>query len=117
MKFIKKIGESITKKGRSMDNINDSNPSYMDEFKHSVDLFERSFKAYQDSKLDNQKLVFKDVMDRASHVMQETAPKCLSPSGQKQLDTLQKHYHDFIAHPNSQVSKAIQNDINSLKNT
>lgn len=100
-----------------MDNVNNPNPSYMDEFKHSVDLFERSFKAYQESKLENQKLVFKDVMDRASHVMNETAPKCLSPSGQKQLDTLHKHYQDFIAHPNSQISKAIQNDINSLKNT
>jgi len=100
-----------------MDNINNPNPSYMDEFKQSVDLFERSLQAYQESKLDNQKLVFKDVMDRASHVMYETAPKCLSPSGQKQLDTMQKHYHDFIAHPDSQISKKLQNDINSLKNT
>jgi hypothetical protein len=100
-----------------MDNSNNQIPSYKDEFKHSVDLFERSFQAYQDSKMDNQKLVFKDVMDRASNVMEETAPKCLSASGQKKLQTLQEHYQAFLTNPNSQISQAIQNDINNLKNT
>lgn len=100
-----------------MDNVNKSESSYKDEFKHGVDLFERSFNAYQTSKLDNQKLVFKDVMDKASHVMDETAPQCLSPSGQKQLDSLKQHYASFMQHPDSQIAKKIQQDINSLKNT
>ena len=101
-----------------MDPVNPSSktPSYKDEFAHSVDLFERSFHAYQDSKMDNQKLVFKDVMEKATKVMDQTAPKCLSDSEKKDLETLKKHYQDFMSHPESSVSASLQKDINNLKN-
>lgn len=101
-----------------MDTVNphEKTPSYKEEFSHSVDLFERSFHAYQDSKMDNQKLVFKDVMDKATKVMDETAPKCLSSSEKKELESLKKHYEDFLSHPESQISSSLQKDINKLKN-
>ena len=102
-----------------MDKIDGSSPTptYKDEFKHSVDLFERSLNAYQTSKMDNQKQAFVEIMGKASHVMDETAPMVLNKSGQDHLSTLKKHYQDFITNPSSDMMNALQKDINELKNT
>ena len=102
-----------------MDKIEGSaqHPTYKDEFKHGVDLFERSFKAYQNSHMDNQKQAFVEIMGKASHVMDETAPMVLNSSGQAQLSKLRKDYQDFISNPSSELMKSIQDDLNELKNT
>lgn len=90
-------------------------PSYKDEFKHGVNLFERSLDAYKKSTNDNQKAAFKEVMDKASHVMDETAPLCLNSSGQQKYKQLMDDYRNFSQNASSEMMKKLQGDINALK--
>lgn len=101
-----------------MSNISGSDPvpSYREEFKHSVDLFERSLQAYSESKMENQKAAFKSVMDKASHVMDETAPQYLTAADQELVKQLQKDFKDFSKNASSEMMKKLQSDINTLKN-
>ena len=90
-------------------------PSYHDEFKKSVDLFEQSLQAYQKADGPNIQAKFKEVMDKTSHIMDETAPQFLSDFGQKKLQTLQSDYKSFSQSASSEIMKKLQSDINSLK--
>lgn len=91
-------------------------PSYRDEFIHSIDLFERGLQGYGQSNIENQKAKFKEVMDRASHVMRETAPQCLNSTDQEQVKQLQEDFQAFSKNASSEMMKKLQNDINILKN-
>ena len=95
---------------------NDPLPSYKEEFRHSIDLFERSLQAHEQSKMENQKAAFRSVMEKASHVMSETAPQVLSASDQQQVTKLQADYKAFSQNPSSEMMKKLQSDINNLKN-
>lgn len=101
-----------------MSNIPGTNPapSYKDEFQQSVSLFERSLQAYQDSKIENQKTKFQEVMKEATHIMDETAPQFLDDSDQQQVAQLKADFQAFSKNPSSEIMKKLQNDLNSLKN-
>ncbi|NBV29604.1 hypothetical protein EBS02_11450 [bacterium] len=102
-----------------MSSVGDNNPvpSYKDEFKKGLELFEESFQAYQQSNIANQKLAFQDVMGKATHIMDETSDQCLSASGKKNLSKLKSDYDQFLKNPNSEIMKAIQSDLNNLKSS
>lgn len=101
-----------------MSNIQGQNPlpSYREEFKHGIDLFERSLQEYQKSNMENQKAKFQEVMGEATHVMDETAPQFLDASDQKQVSQLKNDFQAFLNNPSSEAMKKLQSDINSLKN-
>jgi hypothetical protein len=100
-----------------MSQVNNSSPppSYHDEFKRSVDLFEQSLQQYQKADGANIQAKFKEVMDKTSRIMDQTAPEFLSDFGQKKLQTLQSDYKNFSQNSSSAMMKKLQTDINSLK--
>lgn len=91
-------------------------PSYKQEFEHSVDLFQRTLKEYGKSKSENQKAAFKQVMEKASHVMSETAPQYLKGTDKELVTKLQADYRAFCQNPSSEMLTKLQSDINALKN-
>jgi len=91
-------------------------PSYREEFKHSVDLFERSLQAYKQSNMDNQKTKFQEVMGEASHIMSETSPQFMNSGDLQDVAKLQTDFREFLKNPSSDVMKRLQQDINNLKN-
>ncbi|OGN65458.1 MAG: hypothetical protein A3E80_05910 [Chlamydiae bacterium RIFCSPHIGHO2_12_FULL_49_9] len=68
---------------------------YMQEYKHAADLFERAAKEAQKSDNPYQKEAFKQVMDRAMHVLEETAGELAKPN---LLKHNQKIAEDFEAY-------------------
>jgi hypothetical protein len=70
---------------------------YMQEYKHAADLFERALKEAQKSDNPYQKEAFKQVMDKAMHVLEETAGELAKG---KLLDHNKKIAEDFAAYRN-----------------
>jgi Skp family chaperone for outer membrane proteins len=87
--------------------------TYTDEFKRGVDLFRRSLNEYQSTDAGPKKDKFKEVMDEALEVINDTAKAILSSHSQKTAQ-LQKDYQDLIAgSPNAY--QALSKDIENLK--
>jgi len=90
-------------------------PSYRDEFKQSINLFEQSLQEYQKADGANVQQKFKEVMDKTALIMNEAAPQFLSSAGKEHLQQLQVDFKSFSQHPSSDLMQKLQNDINSLK--
>ena len=78
---------------------------YEQEYKHSADLFKRALDQY--SKADNpyQQAEFKDVMDKAMQVLNETAQELMRQELQKQNDQIAKDYATFQNFPTDPDTK------------
>ncbi len=91
--------------------------TYKNEFARGVKLFEESLKAYQTTSDDQyaKKAKFKDVMDQALNIMNQSARGFLSPSGQKEEAHLEKDYQAYIAQQTPDNAEKLRSDINHLK--
>lgn len=87
---------------------------YKQEFERGANLFQKSFAEYQNSD-GPQKDLFKDVMDKALQVMNETAKYCLSKRKQAQEMQLEKDYQNYIASGSSESSEKVKQDIDRLQ--
>lgn len=87
---------------------------YKVEFERGADLFQKSFAEYQNAD-GPKKDLFKDVMDKALQVMNETAKYCLSKKKQAEEMKLEQDYQNYIASGSSESSEKVQKDIDRLQ--
>lgn len=72
---------------------------YEEEYKHSADLFKRALDQYNKSENPYQKAEFKDVMDQAMQVLNETASGLMRKELKEQNQHIAKDYATFQKHP------------------
>lgn len=72
---------------------------YEQEYKHSADLFKRALDQYNKSDNMYQKAEFKDVMDKAMQVLNETANELMRKELKKQNEQIAKDYATFQKFP------------------
>lgn len=89
---------------------------YEQEYKHSADLFQRALNQY--SKSDNmyQQSEFKDVMDKAMQVLNETASELMRKELQKQNAQIAKDYATFQQFPKDpDTQEKLNSDLEKAK--
>lgn len=72
---------------------------YEQEYKHSADLFKRALEQYGKAENPYQQNEFKDVMDKAMQVLNETAQELMRQELQKQNSQIAKDYANFQQSP------------------
>ena len=77
---------------------------YEQEYKHSVDLFQRALEQYQKSDNQFQQAEFKSVMDKAMNILQETASELARDELAKQNNKIAQDYSDFQQSPKSHAA-------------
>lgn len=75
---------------------------YEQEYKHSADLFKRALDQYAKSDNPYQKAEFKDVMDKALNVLNETASELMRKELANQNEVISKDYATFQKYPEDQ---------------
>ena len=90
---------------------------YKQDFTQGANLFKQSLEQYQNSNNPLQKEAFKDVMQKAMVVMNETAKLCLSQEAQKKEAKLNDDFNNFQNSENPQTVKDLSKSIDSLKRT
>jgi hypothetical protein len=88
---------------------------YKQDFSRSVDLFQRSLEEYEKADEVHKKAKFKEVMDKALQVMNETAKGALSTEAEKQKEQLEKDYQHFIAQNTPENYQKVTEDVADLK--
>lgn len=101
-----------------VDNVGGVSPEnkaiYKDQFERGLNLFEKSLNQYQSAE-GHKKEVFKDVMDKALNIMNETAKAGLGKTGADKEKNLEKDYNNYIASESPDALDKLNNDINNLK--
>lgn len=87
---------------------------YKQEFVRGIHLFKQSLAEYQNSD-GNKKVLFKEVMDKAMKVMNETARAALSKSAQEQEAQVEQDYQNFISNESPQTKKQLEDDLDRLQ--
>lgn len=89
---------------------------YEQEYKHSADLFKRALDQYSKSEDPYQQAEFKDVMDRAMQILNETAQELMRKELQKQNDVIAKDYSNFQKFPgNEDTINKLNEDLEKAK--
>lgn len=78
---------------------------YEQEYKHGADLFERSACEYAKSNNPFQQAEFKDVMDKAMEVLNETARGLKREELMKQNQQIEKDYERFQKDPTDELAR------------
>ena len=91
--------------------------TYKQEFARGVNLFQESLTAYETTSDDQaeKKAKFKDVMDQALKIMNESARGFLSSRGQKEEAKLENDYHSFLNNDTPANYRKLNDDIRNLK--
>lgn len=72
---------------------------YEEEYKQSADLFKRALSQYNKSDNMYQKAEFKDVMDKAMNVLNETAHELMRKELEAQNQKIAADYQNFQKYP------------------
>jgi len=89
---------------------------YEQEYKHSADLFQRALDQYKKSDDPYQQAEFKDVMDRAMQVLNETAQELMRKELQKQNAQIAKDYATFQKYPGDEDTlEKLNQDLDQAK--
>lgn len=88
---------------------------YQRELKEGVQLFEKGFKAMQQSKLDAQKQEYEKSMKESLQVIQDTATALMNKKLLHMKEQLAKDYNNYLSNPTDVNRDKIQNDIDTLK--
>ena len=91
--------------------------AYQKDFARSVDLFQKSLDEYYKTDDVNKKAKFKDVMDKALQIMNETARGFISKGVEEQKEQLEKDYQSFNDHESPTDQQKLNKDIDRLKRT
>ncbi len=90
-------------------------PTYRTDFKESVDLFEKSFQALQNSKLDAQKDKFANVMQTSLKTMQESANGLLNQRLSDLRNHLANDFEEYLNSPTSENEAKVSSDLEQIK--
>ncbi len=89
---------------------------YEQEYKHGAELFKQAAQQYSKSDNSFQQAEFKDVMDKAMQVMNETARELMRQELLKQNDQIAKDYEEFQKMPaDDRIQKQLSNDLDKAK--
>jgi hypothetical protein len=89
---------------------------YEQEYKHSADLFKRALDQYNKAENPYQKNEFKEVMDKALQVMNETANELMRKELLKQNDQIAKDYANFQKFPGDEDTQdKLNSDLDKAK--
>ncbi|HSX25827.1 MAG TPA: hypothetical protein VLE89_02325 [Chlamydiales bacterium] len=88
---------------------------YEQEYKHGADLFQRALSEH--SKADNiyQKEEFKEVMDQAMQVLNETARELKRQGLLKQNEKIAQDYNDYQSNPTKEGQSRLSQDLDKAK--
>ncbi|NDE63762.1 MAG: hypothetical protein EB053_05350 [Chlamydiae bacterium] len=92
-------------------------PTYKQEFKESVDIYDKSFQGAMESNFDPQKRQYYKAMKESLEAMQDSANGLVN---QHLLDLKQKLSQDtnaYIQDPSAENQKKIQKDIKDIRNS
>lgn len=90
-------------------------PSYKSDFNQSVQLFEKSFHAMQQSKFDEQRHQYTKVMKESLQTMQESANAMLNKHLLALKNDLSHDLDEYLQQPTDEHRRKVESDINSLK--
>lgn len=95
----------------------DLQATYRSEFARGVKLFEKSLKEYQTTSDDEaaKKAKFKDVMNKALTIMNESARGFMNEHAQKEEANFEKDYQSYIAAETPDNAKKLEKDLRNLK--
>lgn len=85
------------------------------EYKHGADLFQRALQQYAKSKDLNQKEEFKEVMDKAMRVLNETAKELKERERMRQSQQIEEDYKAYQANPSPEAQKKLNADLDQAK--
>ncbi len=88
---------------------------FKQDYARGVKLFQNSLIEYENTTEEHKKAKFKQVMDEASTVMNETAKLCLSKKGQKLEKTLEQDYKEFNINTSDEVIEKLRTDITEIQ--
>ncbi len=89
---------------------------YEQEYKHGADLFKRALDQYAKSDNPYQQAEFKNVMDKAMNVLNETASGLMRKELKAQNEAIAKDYDAFQKHPDDQDALAkLNKDLDKAK--
>ena len=91
--------------------------TYEQEYKHSAYLFQRALDQYNKSDNPYQKTEFKDVMDKAMNVLNETAHGLMRKELEEQNKKIANDYENFQKYPGDpDTIEKLNNDLDQAKN-
>lgn len=85
------------------------------EYKHGADLFQRALQEYAKSNDMYQKEEFKEVMDKAMLVINETAKELKRQELLKQSRQIEEDYKAYQANPTPEAQKKLNADLEQAK--
>lgn len=86
---------------------------FRQECTQGVELFQKSLKAYQKTEDASQREEYKQVMDEAMKLIQQTAAQCLGKELEK--SELQKDYNQFMEKPSEANLGKLNGDLEQIK--
>ncbi|MBI5273688.1 MAG: hypothetical protein HY860_01375 [Chlamydiales bacterium] len=95
---------------------NPNQPTYKEEFKQSVKLFQDSFNNMQSSTFDAQKAQYVKTMKESLDVMQDSASGMINQHLCDLKATLSSDLNQYLANPTDSNKQRIQKDLDSMKN-
>lgn len=90
-------------------------PMYSSNFKHGVDLFEKSFKEREASQLEAQRSQYLKVMKESLHIMQDAASGMLNDHLLSLKETLDQDLNAYVNDPTEEHRNKVEKDIQELK--
>lgn len=91
---------------------------YEQEYKHGANLFDKALDQYEKSDNSFQKAEFKDVMDKAMKVMNESAQGLIRKDLEEQNQKIAKDYETFQKYPgDSEAAQRLHQDLDNAKET
>ena len=91
---------------------------YEQEYKHGANLFDKALNQYEKSDNSFQKAEFKDVMDKAMRVMNDSAHGLIRKDLEEQNQKIAEDYETFQKYPgDTDASKKLHKDLGDAKET
>lgn len=88
---------------------------YKQEYQHGADLFQRALKEHANSQNIYQKAEFKDVMDKALLVLNETARELKEKNLLAQNQQIENDYKAYQSSPNQKTMERLEEDLQRAK--
>lgn len=88
---------------------------YQEEYKHGVDLFQRAINGYAQADEPHKKEAFRDVMDRAMQVLNETAKGLKDQELLEKNSQIQQDLQTYQATQNAQAKAQLEADLHDAE--
>lgn len=95
----------------------DDKKIYKQEYKHAADLFQRALQEYNQTDDIYKREEFKEVMDQAMQVLNETARELKSGKLDEQNNQIEKDYARFQDQGSKETQQKLNEDLNQAKHT